>query len=404
MEVKQKYEEMSSDPVQSQENQYEMVPIDSSARRGNAKSTGEVSKQSAWNTPLVVITILLCLILFLLVVILSLSLVLLSARDATSTSTATAGAIACSGPEWSDDIVNKVISNLTGSLPDFNQWANGVVSKVNQNLPDFDEWANGVVSKVNQSLPDFDQWVNGVVSQVNSNVTGSLPDFNLWANGVVTKVNQSLPDFDQWTNGVVSKVNQSLPDFDEWANGVAQNTIELLQSSPNFTVPDEQILQTTRDSAQKLINIVNTLSKLEETSTSTAGVVDDILLIAQELLVLHNDSTVLPLLYNFSISCKQLKSQYPSSPSGYYVLASANGSTTYIAYCNMGLLCGSGGWTRLAYLDMTDSTQNCPSGFILHLSGGVRACGRAISNVGSCTSVQFPSNGISYSQICGRVT
>ena len=440
MEVKQKYEEMSSDPVQSQENQYEMVPIDSSARRGNAKSTGEVSKQSAWNTPLVVITILLCLILFLLVVILSLSLVLLSARDATSTSTATAGAIACSGPEWSDDIVNKVISNLTGSLPDFNQWANGVVSKVNQNLPDFDEWANGVVSKVNQSLPDFDQWVNGVVSQVNSNVTGSLPDFNLWANGVVTKVkknlpdfdqwangvvskvnqslpdfdqwtngvvskvNQGLPDFDQWANGVVSKVNQSLPDFDEWANGVAQNTIELLQSSPNFTVPDEQILQTTRDSAQKLINIVNTLSKLEETSTSTAGVVDDILLIAQELLVLHNDSTVLPLLYNFSISCKQLKSQYPSSPSGYYVLASANGSTTYIAYCNMGLLCGSGGWTRLAYLDMTDSTQNCPSGFILHLSGGVRACGRAISNVGSCTSVQFPSNGISYSQICGRVT
>uniref|UniRef100_A0A1X7US08 Uncharacterized protein n=1 Tax=Amphimedon queenslandica TaxID=400682 RepID=A0A1X7US08_AMPQE len=37
-------------------------------------------------------------------------------------------------------------------------------------------------------------------------------------------------------------------------------------------------------------------------------------------------------------------------------------------------------------------------------SGGVRVCGRATSSVGSCTSVQFPSNGISYSQICGRVT
>ena len=68
----------------------------------------------------------------------------------------------------------------------------------------------------------------------------------------------------------------------------------------------------------------------------------------------------------------------------------------------MGTLCGSGGgWTRLAYLDMSDATQNCPSGFRLYQSGGVRACGRPGSR---CVSVQFPSNGISYSQICGRVT
>uniref|UniRef100_A0A1X7TG89 Uncharacterized protein n=1 Tax=Amphimedon queenslandica TaxID=400682 RepID=A0A1X7TG89_AMPQE len=56
------------------------------------------------------------------------------------------------------------------------------------------------------------------------------------------------------------------------------------------------------------------------------------------------------------------------------------------------------------YLDMSDSTVNCPSGFRLYQSGGVRACGRATSSGGSCTLVQFPSNGISYSQVCGRVT
>uniref|UniRef100_A0A1X7TVK4 Uncharacterized protein n=1 Tax=Amphimedon queenslandica TaxID=400682 RepID=A0A1X7TVK4_AMPQE len=73
-------------------------------------------------------------------------------------------------------------------------------------------------------------------------------------------------------------------------------------------------------------------------------------------------------------------------------------------YCNMEELCSSGGgWTRLGYLDMTDATVNCPSGFRLHQSGGVRACGKAKPNVGSCTSVQFPSNGISYSEVCGRV-
>ena len=312
-------------------------------------------------------------------------------------------------------IVNKVNSNVTGSLPDFNEWANGVVSQVNSNvtgsIPDFTQWANGIVSQVNSSvtgtLPDFTQWTNGIVSQVNSNVTGNLPDFNEWANGVVSKatsnISGSLPDFDEWSNGVVSKVNsnvtRSLPDFGEWANGVSQNTLQLFQNNTNFTELDEQILQTTRDSAQKLINIVNTLSNIQNTSTSTAGVVDDAFLYIIHLLLLHNSS------FDFSTSCKQIKNLFHNSPSGYYILASANGSTDYTAYCNMEELCGSGGgWTRLAYLNMSDSTVNCPSGFRLYQSGGVRACGRATSSVGSCVSVQFPSNGISYSQICGRVT
>ena len=230
----------------------------------------------------------------------------------------------------------------------------------NNGYPNFTQWANDIVSRVNQSLPDFNEWANGVVSKVNSNVTGNLPDFN------------------------------------EWANGVSQNTLQLFQNNTNFTELDKQILQTTRDSAQKLINIVNTLSNLQDTSTSTAGVVDDILLIAQELLVLHNDSTALP------TSCKEIKERQPLSPSGYYILVALNGGA-YETYCNMDELCGSGGgWTRLAYLDMSDATQNCPSGFRLYQSGGVRACGRT-KTYASCVSVQFPSNGISYSQICGRV-
>ena len=235
----------------------------------------------------------------------------------------------------------------------------------------------------NRTSPD---WANGVVSKVNSNVTGSLPDFNEWANGVVSKVN--------------SNVTGSLPDFNEWANGVSQNTLQLFQNNTNFTELDKQILQTTRDSAQKLINIVNTLSNLQDTSTSTAGVVDDTLLFSkQTLLLLNNSPLVLP------TSCKQIQNQIPTSPSGFYVLASDFGSTNYTAYCNMETLCDSGGgWTRLAHLDMSEATQNCPSGFKLYQSGGVRACGRTNISGGNCVSVQFPSNGISYSQICGRVT
>ena len=122
----------------------------------------------------------------------------------------------------------------------------------------------------------------------------------------------------------------------------------------------------------------------------------------EDLLTLHNDSSF----SSFSplpTSCQKIKNKQPNSPSGVYLLATANDGTKYV-YCNMQELCGSGGgWTRLAYLDMTDSTENCASGFKLYQSGGVRACGKATSSVGSCTSVQFPSNGISYSQVCGRV-
>ena len=195
--------------------------------------------------------------------------------------------------------------------------------------------------------------------------------------------------------GATAVSNVGMLNSSQWAESVSQAVIA---SYPNFTELNEQILQITRNSAEKLIGIVNTLSNLQDTSTSTERVVDDILLVVQELLVLHNDTTALP------TSCKEIKIQQQNSPSGEYVVAEANGGAAYTTYCHMGELCGSGGgWTRLAYLNMTDATQSCPSGFRLYQSGGVRACGRPASNSGSCVSVQFPSNGISYSQVCGRV-
>ena len=152
---------------------------------------------------------------------------------------------------------------------------------------------------------------------------------------------------------------------------------------------------------QKMNGIISSLSHIKETATSNAGAINDILLLVEDLIMLHNDSSS----SSFSpipTSCQEIRNKQPNSPSGVYLLATNNG-TKYV-YCNMKELCGSGGgWTRLAYLDMTDATENCPSGFRLYQSGGVRACGRATSSVGSCVSVQFPSNGISYSQVCGRV-
>ena len=40
-------------------------------------------------------------------------------------------------------------------------------------------------------------------------------------------------------------------------------------------------------------------------------------------------------------------------------------------------LCNAdGGWTRIAYLNMSDPHEQCPSGFKLYNQNGIRACGR----------------------------
>uniref|UniRef100_A0A1X7UAD5 Fibrinogen C-terminal domain-containing protein n=1 Tax=Amphimedon queenslandica TaxID=400682 RepID=A0A1X7UAD5_AMPQE len=159
----------------------------------------------------------------------------------------------------------------------------------------------------------------------------------------------------------------------------------------------QQVIGITSESVTKLINITNALSDHTNTSTSIAAVVGDIQLVLKELLILA--------LNPLPASCEEVKLRQHNSSSGVYLLKSSNGTTYYYAYCNMGdsVLCNEGGWTRLAYLDMNDPTVNCPSGFRLYQSGGVRACGRPATSSRSCASVQFPSNGSRYSQICGRV-
>ena len=104
-------------------------------------------------------------------------------------------------------------------------------------------------------------------------------------------------------------------------------------------------------------------------------------------------------------SCEEIKANWPDSPSDYYIIADSNGHPRHV-YCHMEELCDSkGGWMKVAYLNMSDSTEECPPGFRLYDENGVRACGRPQSSpAGYCQSVKFPSYSISYSQVCGRVT
>ena len=102
-------------------------------------------------------------------------------------------------------------------------------------------------------------------------------------------------------------------------------------------------------------------------------------------------------------SCEEIKTRCPDCPSGYYIIAD-NCSIARHIYCYMEELCNStGGWMRVAYLNMTDSNEKCPDEFRLYNENSVRACGRPVSSGGSCAGITFPSGNIEYSQVCGKV-
>ena len=65
--------------------------------------------------------------------------------------------------------------------------------------------------------------------------------------------------------------------------------------------------------------------------------------------------------------------------------------------------CGGTGWTRVAYLNMSDPQQTCPSSWALNTSP-VRGCGRTSTRGETCDSVVYPVNGLRYSRVCGMVT
>ena len=62
-------------------------------------------------------------------------------------------------------------------------------------------------------------------------------------------------------------------------------------------------------------------------------------------------------------SCQSILDNCPSASSGYYSINSTNGSAVQV-YCDMeGTHCGGeGGWTRVAYVNMTQAGATCPQG------------------------------------------
>ena len=64
--------------------------------------------------------------------------------------------------------------------------------------------------------------------------------------------------------------------------------------------------------------------------------------------------------------------------------------------------CGGSGWRRVAYLNMSDPTQQCPSVW-QEITTPHRVCGRRSTTYGSCEGLTYSTGSEQYDQVCGRM-
>ena len=231
-------------------------------------------------------------------------------------------------------------------------------------------------------------------SDTSSNSAGLTNSGNTAINSNLSLIQDKIDHLMEWcaTKNISLLLQSNVEYIKEQINDHnANSNLSLIQDTMNSII--QQIMvhaNNTNRSTDELLQLLNT-SLIKDISIPTAAAVNDVLLIVNELLEIQNGSSFNSIRL---VSCKDIKAAHPNSPSGYYYVNSRN------IYCNMGELCGQdGGWTRIAYLDMT---ENCPSGLQELITGGIRVCRRE-GTTGGCRSNIFQTNDISYSQICGKV-
>ena len=168
-----------------------------------------------------------------------------------------------------------------------------------------------------------------------------------------------------------------------------QNTISGLENSVNGSISEcksiiKQLQNSLNDSASELEKIMQIQNSLNDRI---------------ELYSLLGRNSINP-----ASSCSHVLLFNLSSPSGHYWIRSSNGSAVGV-YCEFNRQCGCDGpsaWTRVAFLNMSDPNQVCPSNWT-YISSPVRTCGRGRTNEGGCNSVFYSTFGMTYTRVCGRI-
>ena len=206
-----------------------------------------------------------------------------------------------------------------------------------------------------------------------------------------------------------SQLNFEVQELRDRHDRHAEELIELRQNFSHFDSEGEELRANYTDELTILKQNISQLNlEVEELRTEHDHNTEQLFELRQNLSQLQHDLQQLraevdvhcPILIS---SCSSLP---PSCPSGNYFHRprTSNGSAIPV-YCDTTLSCGNitGGWMRVAELNMTDTSQLCPGELVERNEAGIRHCRIPSSE---CYSVHYPMHmgDVSYSRICGRIT
>ena len=222
-----------------------------------------------------------------------------------------------------------------------------------------------------------------VVAQRTARQPTTLPTTNPPITGNTCQVLQGPPG----PPGTCSYTEVSL------VKGVRDISTSLKESVKNLT---EELRESTNDLRETL---QGGLQKLND------GLMDALGKIQQGVMQINTEEPLCPRSLGLSSykpakSCREILRCNPSSPSGYYWLKSATTECREV-YCDMDTThCNiTGGWMRLAYLNMTEPGASCPTS-LRQINTPAKLCGRHTAP--GCSGVTYPVDGIRYSKVCGQ--
>ena len=212
-------------------------------------------------------------------------------------------------------------------------------------------------------------------------------------------INQNITDLNSSVYMILQHCQQNITQFQQQLTAQNNQTEQLSDSNTMLhqllTNQTQQLNDTNTMLQQQLTNQTQQLSGLQQQLATlhnqTQQLNDSNTMVEQQLNVIYPVT-----------SCAALP---PYSPSGYYLISASNDSAVSV-YCDMTLSCGGviGGWMRVAELDMTNTSHQCPSGLMeRNDSPNIRTCVRNETS-GGCSSVELSTANIQYSTVCGRIT
>ena len=230
-------------------------------------------------------------------------------------------------------------------------------------------------------------------------IMNTISGLETFINGSISEYERRIKQLHNTISGLEILVNSSISEYERRINPFQVS----IDTSVNLNISElERRAMQLQNSIFGLDTPVNgSISQYERRINHLQIFVNDL----NELQASFSGQTDTLLQLNPAASCSHVLWLNPSSPSGHYWIRSSNGSAVRV-YCDFNRQCGCGGlsdaWTRVAFLNMSDPNQVCPSNWTTILSP-VRTCGRGQNRNGSCKSTFYSTFGLTYSRVCGRI-